>query len=270
MRRKQNHLTLRLGLAAAFFVTFVISGCLLIRDIFRSTQERTAYADLVEQVTPAAEAPSAAAGMPENLKRSGPARDYTTLKLDNQDLAAWLIIEGVGVDYPVMYTPGDPEYYLRRAFDGSYAVSGSLFISEGCTPKGEHTIIYGHNMNDSSMFGRLEYYAEEEFARDNPLFFYDVITPAGDYDRMIYEVMGAFYSRVYQTEEQNVFRYYYYTDLSDPAVFQDYIDQVLAASEYDLGITAEYGDRLLTLSTCSYHTEQGRFVVVAREVSSEK
>ena len=63
-------------------------------------------------------------------------------------------------------------------------------------------------------------------------------------------------------------RYYYGTDLSQEAVFENYIAQVEAASLYDLGVTAKYGDRLLTLSTCSYHTQGGRFVVVARESTS--
>lgn len=80
--------------------------------------------------------------------------------------------------------------------------------------------------------------------------------------------MAAFYSRIYSVDEKNVFRYYYSTDLSDSDAFQYYIEEAMSASLYDLGVTAEYGDRLLTLSTCSYHTEDGRFVVVAREEHS--
>ena len=80
--------------------------------------------------------------------------------------------------------------------------------------------------------------------------------------------MAAFYSRIYSVDEKNVFRYYYSTDLSDSDAFQYYIEEAMSASLYDLGVTAEYGDRLLTLTTCSYHTEDGRFVVVAREEHS--
>ena len=72
-----------------------------------------------------------------------------------------------------------------------------------------------------------------------------------------------------EEDEENVFRYYYSTDLSNADDFQYYVNQVMASSLYDLGITAEYGDRLLTLSTCSYHTENGRFVVVAREKNTK-
>ena len=81
--------------------------------------------------------------------------------------------------------------------------------------------------------------------------------------RSKYDILAAFYSKVYSIEEENVFRYYQYTDLSDPEQFEQYVQQVKAASLYETGITAAYGEQLLTLSTCSYHTEDGRFVVVA-------
>ena len=178
------------------------------------------------------------------------------------------MIENTEVNYPVMYTPDAPEYYLRKAFDGSYALSGSLFIGADCIPDGSNIIIYGHNMKDSSMFGSLDSYADEEYAREHSEIIYDLIQPDGSYERLTFEVMAAFYSRIYSVDEENVFRYYYSTDLSNPDVFQYYIENVMSASLYDLGVTAEYGDRLLTLSTCSYHTEDGRFVVVAREKHS--
>ena len=77
--------------------------------------------------------------------------------------------------------------------------------------------------------------------------------------------MAAFYSKVYNIDERNVFRYYQYTDLSRPERFKEYVSQVKEAALYDTGVTAEYGDQLLTLSTCSYHTDNGRFIVVARK-----
>lgn len=85
------------------------------------------------------------------------------------------------------------------------------------------------------------------------------------YERGKYEVMAAFYSKVYDVDEQGVFRYYEYTDLSSPERFQEYVEQVKATALYDTGVTAECGDQLLTLSTCSYHTADGRFVVVAKK-----
>ena len=83
-----------------------------------------------------------------------------------------------------------------------------------------------------------------------------------------YEVLAAFYSEVYEKEEEGVFRYYQYTDLSDPEHYDEYLDRVEEVALYDTGVTAQFGDQLLTLTTCSYHTDNGRFVLVARRMEN--
>lgn len=269
--RRNKILTLRTGLCTAFVLMFFLSGGMLIREFYRSTQERAANRALVQrveqEVSQGAEYSGTGGGDLVSPETSAPKRNYLPLLQENSRLSAWLIIQGTQVDYPVLYTPEEPEYYLRRAFNGGYALSGSLFIGAGCVPDGTNIIIYGHKMKDGSMFGSLEHYADESYARAHREIFYDRILPDGSYERLTFEVMAAFYSQVYQVDEENVFRYYYSTDLSDPENFQYYVQKVTAASLYDLGVTAEYGDRLLTLSTCSYHTDDGRFVVVARQCS---
>ena len=107
--------------------------------------------------------------------------------------------------------------------------------------------------------------ADPAYAAAHPEIQYDVIAPDGTYQRHTYEVMAAFYSRVYRTDETGVFRFYYYGDLSEPEVFDSYITQAEEAALYDTGVRAEYGDRLLTLITCDYYANNGRFVLVARE-----
>lgn len=107
------------------------------------------------------------------------------------------------------------------------------------------------------MFALLPSYAKESFYEEHPAIRFDPLFEQGEY-----EVMAAFYSKAYGTDAQDVFRYYQYTDLSSPERFQEYVMQVKAAALYDIGITAEYGDQLLTLSICNYHTDNGRFVVV--------
>jgi sortase B len=191
--------------------------------------------------------------------------DYAQQHQQNSDLAGWLYIEGTDLDYPVLYTPNDPEYYLRRAFDGSYAYSGSLFIGAGCTPDGTNVIIYGHHMNSGTMFGELMNYKNVSYFNEHPTIHYDTLDELGEY-----EVLSVFYARVYTSADTNVFRYYQYTDLSDESRFNEFVSQAKAASIYDTGVDAQYGDRLITLSTCSYHTTNGRFVVVARRKAGEK
>lgn len=112
------------------------------------------------------------------------------------------------------------------------------------------------------MFGQLPRYANKDFWEDHPVIRFDTL-----YEQREYIVIAAFLSRIYDKEERGVFRYYEYFDLSDEAVFSEYVQQVKAAALYDTGIDAEYGDELLVLSTCNYHTADGRFVVVAKRVS---
>ena len=254
----------RRALAVLLAAVFLASGGLLVRDLVRSAREQQANQQLVRLAEEGAGA-SENSGGGEGQETEGAERNYQLLFEQNNDLAAWLILPGTELDYPVLYTPEEPEFYLRRAFDGSYAVSGSLFIGADCAPSGSNIIIYGHNMKDGSMFGGLDAYADEAFAREHSEMIYDLISQDGSYERLTFEVMAAFYSRVYRVNEADVFRYYYGTDLSDPEDFQSYVEAAMSASLYDLGVTAEYGDRLLTLSTCSYHTDDGRFVIIARE-----
>lgn len=251
-------------------VVLLVSGGIVVRDLLRSQKERSAYEKLSQRVELLLESQQ----VPDNEKsgeeeetssgQSSRLEAYAQLALENPHMAGWIAIPGTVIDYPVMYTPEDPEYYLRRAFDGSYAVSGSIFVGEGCDPNSNHVILYGHRMDDGSMFGELSQYAEETFAKEHPTIRYDTLEEEGEF-----QVLGAFYSKVYTQEDENVFRYYRYTDLSDPDVFQEYVEQVKAASLYDTGIDPAYGDRILTLSTCSYHTQEGRFVVVAYAPNEE-
>jgi len=237
----------------------LVSSGLLSRDLVRARRERAAYRALAQKVDEARRPFPAEEGLevPEAAAPQEEFSPYEALAQENPDLAGWLTIEGTAVDYPVMWTPEEPEYYLRRAFDRSRAVSGSLFIGEGCTPDGAHVIIYGHNMRDGSMFGSLSGYAREDYAAAHPVIRFDTLAQAGEY-----RVLAAFYSHAYAPGEEG-FRYYQYTGLSRPEDFESYVRQAREAALYDTGTRAEYGDRLLTLSTCSYHRENGTFVVVA-------
>ena len=186
---------------------------------------------------------------------------YATLYRKNRDLFGWIEIEGTAVSFPVMHTPRNPEYYLHKAFDKTYSFSGVPFMDGSCYPGCGNYIIYGHHMKNGTMFAPIVNYAREDYWREHPFVYFDTL-----YETGVYEVVAAFYSKVYGKDETDAFRYYLYTDLSDPAAFEEYTAQVRAAAIYDTGIEAVYGDQLITLSTCEYSTTDGRFVVVAKRI----
>lgn len=186
---------------------------------------------------------------------------YQKLYDENNDLIGWISIKNTDLNYPVMYTPDDPEYYLRKNYDKEYSIPGVPFIGKGCTTDSSNIIIYGHNMNNGTMFAPLLKYKDEIFWEDNRYINFDTI-----YEENTYEVIGVFYSRAYKPEEKNVFRYYEYTNIESKDKFDEYYNQVKQNSIYNTGVTASFGDKLLTLSTCEYSVENGRFVVVAKQI----
>ncbi len=184
---------------------------------------------------------------------------YKALSEQNPDMYGWLSITGMVIDYPVMYTPEDPEYYLRRDFDGNDATAGMLFIDANCDPaEGDNQIIYGHNMHNGTMFGTLSDYADKSFWEDHQYIHFDSL-----YEQHLYQVVCVFRSYIrFQNEEG--FRYYHFYGSSNEAEFNDYVKNIKELQLYDTGVDITYGDKLISLSTCDYYTDDGRFVVVAK------
>ena len=189
---------------------------------------------------------------------------YLDSFLENADMAAWLQIPDTIIDYPVMWTPEDEEYYLRRGFDGRNNQNGCLILdTDSCLePLTTNLIIHGHNMRVGTMFGTLDNYEDVDFYQDHK----NIILYTKQCQRN-YEVIAVFRSQVYKKTD-NVFKFYKFFQADTEEEFNDFYDNIKAMSLYDTGVTAEFGDCFLTLSTCSYHVDYGRFVVVAKEVES--
>ena len=176
----------------------------------------------------------------------------------NPDFAAWINIENTGICYPVMYTPEDPDYYLRRNFYGEDSVSGTPYIGGSCSPDSDNVIVYGHNMKDGTMFSDLLLYESESFYKEHPVIEFDTVGESAEY-----EVIAAFRDKVHYRDEKGVFKYYDYAGELSEERFEEFLSGIRSKSDYDTGLSASYGDKLLMLSTCAYHTKNGRFVVVA-------
>lgn len=184
---------------------------------------------------------------------------------ENPDIAGWITIEGTKLDNPVMYVQGDNEKYLYKNFDGFFSAAGLPYIKGSCSmdPESDNLIIYGHNMLDGAMFGDLEMYADEKYWQEHPIIQFSTL-----YEAREYEIVAAIYDRLYYNYEET-FKFYEFIDARDEAHFNEAITYFKENSEYDTGVTAEYGDNLITLVTCSYHCQNGRFVVVARQIVEE-
>lgn len=187
--------------------------------------------------------------------------EYETLYQKNRKLIGWLKIDDTVIDYPVMQTTNN-EYYLDHNFNQEYDKNGSLFMDAACDviPRNTNLIIYGHHMKSGKMFGNLNNYSKKEYCEKHSLIRFDTI-----YEKGLYQVMYVFRSRIYN-EDEVVFKYYQFLDAASEKEFDSNMKEMAALSLYDTGVTAVFGDELLTLSTCDSSEQDGRFVVVAKRI----
>ena len=181
----------------------------------------------------------------------------------NSDMAGWLTIPDTVVDYPVMYTPDDVERYLHMDFDGYYSFSGCLFIGDNCDVDSDAFVIYGHNMNNGSMFGSIDYYTSYEYWLSHP----DVILKTKDETRL-YKIFAAFATKVYDADDDaDDFRYYDAVGKRTEQQYNADVKDILALSCIDCGVKPDYPAQIVYLSTCAYHEENGRFVLAAYRIA---
>lgn len=187
--------------------------------------------------------------------------EYQAVLSKNQRLIGWVEIADTIIDYPVMQTVNN-EYYLNHNFNQEEDNNGCIFMDYQCDViKGcDNIILYGHHMKSGKMFGTLNKYSNQSYCEEHPIIKFDTIYEKGEY-----QVMYVFRSKVYSEEDVN-FKYYQFINAVSEKEFNSYLNEMAALSLYDTGVTAEYGDKLLTLSTCDYQENKGRFVVVAKKI----
>ena len=182
---------------------------------------------------------------------------YADVYAQNSDLVGWVSIPGTRIDYPVMQTKDNPDFYLKHAFDKSYSSYGVPYVQENCDIGiSDNLVLYGHHMNNGSMFSDLCKYESEDFYQEHKIIHFDTLESFGEY-----EVIAAFKTVAYSQEG---FKYYHFVRAESAEQFDEYISECKELALYDTGVTAEYGDKLITLSTCEYSRANGRMVVVAK------
>jgi sortase B len=185
---------------------------------------------------------------------------YRSIKEQNKEFIGYLTIRDTKINYPVMYSEDEPEKYLKMDINEVESIAGLPFVDARCSmdPESDNVIIYGHNMKDGSMFGELDAYKDKDYFEKHPVIRFDTTGELREY-----EVMAAFYDRIYYKDEGD-YRFYDFINAASEDDYNENVNKYLSKSVYDTGVRAGYGDKLITLVTCAYHDDNGRFVVVAK------
>lgn len=179
----------------------------------------------------------------------------------NNDFVGWLEIEDTTINYPVMQTKSNPNYYLKRDFYKKYSSYGTPYIAEQCNiDESDNIIIYGHHMKNRAMFGALEDYKNKDFYNEHQIIIFETLE-----NRKEYKIFAIFKTVAYSNKG---FKYYDYTDLKNIEDYNNFIKKCKELSIFETNEKPEEKSKLLTLSTCEYSNTNGRLVVVAYEINS--
>ena len=182
------------------------------------------------------------------------------LQAQNADIVGWLEIENTNINYPVLQGT-DNSYYMTHNYKKEKSKNGSIFLNAdyNWNIPSNNLLIYGHNLGNGMMFQELLKYEKESFYQEHPVIRFTTAEEDAEY-----EIISVFKSRVYYKSEKNVFRYYFFLNNESEEKYNEFVKNAKSVSLYPIDATANYGDQLITLSTCSYYVEDGRFAVVGR------
>ena len=252
-------------LVAVFVAVLGTSTYFIIDHYKESNKQAELYGELADLVNAAAQT-DAATEPAEQIPYSEEKMllpELAELYQQNGDLVGWISIADTNINYPVMQSVNEPNFYLKHGFDKAYTDYGCPYVQENCDMElpSDNIIIYGHHMNDGSMFAGLMKFKDKSFWEKHKTVSFDTLT-----DRQTYEVIAVFKTVVYM-DSPDSFKYYQFVNAETAENFTAYVEKCKELSLYDTGVTAEYGDKLLTLSTCEYSRTNGRLVVVAKLIN---
>ena len=186
---------------------------------------------------------------------------YKEVYAQNNDMVGWITVNDTRIDYPVMHNKQSNAYYLHRNIAKEYSSSGIPFMDYQCRGDAtdDNTIIYAHNMRNGSMFHDLLKYSDKSFYDTHKTIRFDTLTNFGEY-----EIFAVIRTKV---GSKNEFKYYDFINAKTPAEFDKFISKCISLSLYKTDIIPKHGEKILTLSTCSYNTDNERFVVFAKKKS---
>jgi len=181
----------------------------------------------------------------------------------NPETVGFLEIEGM-LSLPVAQRENDNDYYLTHSFEGAPANEGALFMDgmNRLVPEDDCLIVYGHNMKNRTMFGRLSAYEDVAYLRSNSVIHFDTL-----YENRSYVIFAAFTASM---ESGNARYFDVRKFIFDEAEFDKFVLKLQARSIYNSPIDVRYGDRLLLLVTCDYTNREGRFILALRQLRPDE
>ena len=179
----------------------------------------------------------------------------------NNHFIGWIFLPDTALNYPVMQTKDSPEYYLRRDFEGKYSSYGVPFMDYKCTvDESDNIIIYGHNMTNGTMFSAVTQYSNKQYWENHRYIGFDTMNGFGTYEVAIHGLIDL---------KTTDFNYIADVDFTRKEHFDSYIAQAKQYQMYDTGVSLEYGDKLLLLSTCQTGNDDGRHIIIAKKISDD-
>lgn len=252
-------------LIGVFAATLGASTFFLARHYRQADKQAELYNELAS-VVEAATQPDAETKPAETIPYSEEKTilpELAELYQQSGDLVGWISIADTNINYPVMQSVYEPNFYLKHGFDKDYSDYGCPYVQEDCDVQkpSDNLVIYGHHMANGSMFHNLEKFKGKDFWSEHKTITFNTLT-----DKQKYEIVAVFRTVVY-TDSPDAFKYYRFVDASDADEFDSFIAKCKELSFYDTGVSAEYGDKLITLSTCEYSRNNSRLVVVAKRMA---
>lgn len=253
----------KIGLTALTFLLLavcVLSGVMIWRELSGRQKDIDNFNYLAELVTPEDSGPEppadAGGGAAQGDEGDGAGdlphvRDLTPLFEQNGECVGWVCIPDTGLDYPVMYTPEDPQKYLRLNFYGEYSVSGVPFLDGRCGAASDNLIIYGHDMRNGTMFGSLKQYTGQDYLLEHPSVEFETGAGCVRYEVFAVAVVG-------KADD-----WYQFIEAGDEAAYEEQIAYIREKALLTTETVPAYGSRLLTLSTCYGSGGNDRLLVIA-------
>lgn len=251
---------IQITLITIFLTILLICAGVLFLDWYDGYKSEKEREQLVSEMQSAAQQITAPMGENDILPAFKP------LYSKNKDTVGWIKIDGTPIDYVVVQTDNNDDY-LRNAYDGSYNRNGTIFLDyqSKFNPKGKNIVIYGHNMKTQAMFSTLGEYKSVEYYQKHPVVEFNTL-----YDYAKYKIFAVVLMDASPDASSSNSEFKLYSQFSSDDSFKNYIDTIRDHSLLDIDVDVKKDDLIISLVTCSYDINDGRYAIFAREVREDE